>query len=480
MDWLAHAVTRRRAAVRRLVRLPLVLDLVQGCDPAAYTVTEDVSRTPMSVLLTAPLTPGGEVAFRMATPLGEVRGRARVVRFEPRRYAAREYRLWVLEFVSFVEQGRVTLEMVLNPREHPHLGPVLYPDKEPLRVPMARPMGVGAAAACGMLAVAAASFHYVHRDDLFLHGIGLAERPITEEEVDRVESIFNGTLAQSYPSTDRLVLLMGAMRRVNRPRDVDQVTMLLAPRDRRNLDLQFALARILDNTKDFPRAEAEYHQLLKRLEDGSPPSSRKKDLLLAAARVSVHAGNLERASYRFRELLQTYPRDDAVRNEFAGVLMGARRFQDAARVYQGVQPDLNGRLLLVAIHTQAKNFKAAERECRIIVRLRHGDPQAKLLLADVLSWKKGSRHQSQAIYEQLLKVNAGDRALLGRLAQIALWTHRYDEALTRFQRLIDKHLDSPELAKNYVDAAARAQQLDEAPAPHRPGALRTGPDRDGR
>jgi cellulose synthase/poly-beta-1,6-N-acetylglucosamine synthase-like glycosyltransferase/tetratricopeptide (TPR) repeat protein len=457
--WLAQGLVVRRAAQRRQVHLPLVLESDQLPGSVAYSVTEDISRTAMSTLLMTAPAPGALIDFRLPTPLGETRGRARFLRAEPRRYAAQHYQLCVLEFVHFADQDRVTLEMVLNPREYPHLGPVLEPDREPLAVPIARAVGVGLAAACAMVLVGLGCFRYLYRDDFFLRDIAVAERPITEEEIDRLESIFNATVGQNYPSTDRLVLLMGAMARVNRPREVDQVTMLLAPRDRRNLDLQFALAQILDSSKDYPRAEAEYQHLLKQLEDGTLPASRKRKLLLAAARASVHAGNLDRASERFGELLRTFPGDAAIRNEFAGVMMGAGKFAKAAQLYQGMEPDLNGRLLLVAIHTQARNFAAAERECRKIVRLHPGDVQAKVLLADVLSWKKGGYQQSRAIYEQLLKVNAGNPDLLIRLAQIALWNRHYDEALERFQALVDRRLDNAEIVRGYVDAAASAKHV---------------------
>jgi predicted Zn-dependent protease/cellulose synthase/poly-beta-1,6-N-acetylglucosamine synthase-like glycosyltransferase len=457
--WLAKGLVRRREALRRLVRLPLVLD-PDGAP--AHSVTEDASRTAMSALLTTPVAPGTRVDFLLATPLGEVRGQARALRGEPRCYAARTYQLCVFEFLQFTDQGRVTLEMVLNPREHPDLNPVLDPDREPLRVPVRRPLGLGLAAAAVMLVAALGAFRYVYRDDLFLRDVALAEGPVSEEETDRVEAVFNATLEQSYPSTDRLVLLMGAMERLNRPRQADQLTMMLAPRDRRNLDLQFALAQILDNTRDHPRAEAEYQRLLKKLEDGSLPPSRKRRLLLAAARASVHAGDLGRASQRFRELLRADPGSAAVRNEFAGVLMAAGKFPEAARLYRGVRPDLNGRLLLVSIHTRLRDFAAAERECRTIIRLRPNDAQAKLLLADVLSWKKAGYRQSRAIYEQLLRVNAGNADLHVRLAQIALWGRNYAEALQRFQALVGRRLDRPEIVKGYVDAAASADQLGEA------------------
>jgi cellulose synthase/poly-beta-1,6-N-acetylglucosamine synthase-like glycosyltransferase/predicted Zn-dependent protease len=457
----AKYLLQRRSAARQEIRLPLVIDPDGRRGEPRYTVTEDVSRAAASALLADALPPDTEVEFVLATPLGEVRGRARVQRKEARCYAARTYHLCVLEFLDFAEQGRVTLTSVLNPRENPQLAPVLDPDHEPLRVPMRRPVLVGLAACVPLILVTLAAFRLVYRDEFFLRDVALAQRPISEDELARVEQIFNATMQSNYPSNDRLVLLMAALARVNRGREMDQVTLLLAPRDRKNLDLQFALAQTLDNHDDHDRAEAEYARVLHEVEEGALPATRRRELLLAAARASVHAGNIDRAGSLFGRLLQADSRDSSVRDEYAGVLMGARRFAEAARLYDGVEPDLNGRLLLVAIHAQAKDLDAAEREARTIIRLRPNDAQAKLLLADVLSWKKTGYRQSRAIYEQLLKANAKSPDLLVRLAQISLWGQNYAEALERFQALIEGRLDHPEVVKGYVDAAASAEKLGE-------------------
>jgi predicted Zn-dependent protease/cellulose synthase/poly-beta-1,6-N-acetylglucosamine synthase-like glycosyltransferase len=458
-QWVAHGVVQRRTARRRDVRLPLVLDPDGAGRAPVYTVTEDVSRTAASALLAEELPPDAEVPFLLATPLGEVRGRARVLREEGRRYAGQYYHLCVFEFQDFEEQGRLTLGMVLNPRENPDLDPVLKPEHEPLPVPMRRPVAVGLAACVPLVLLTLASFRMAYRDDFFLREVSMAQRAITEEELGRLEGIVAATMKSRYPSNDRLVLLMGALQRVNHPREMDQVTLLLAPRDRHNLDLQFALAQTLDNHDDHQRAEAEYARVLGEVERGALPSSRKRELLLAAARASVHAGNPDRAAELFHQLLAGDPRDLTVRNEFAGVLVGAQKFEDGLRLYDGVEPDLSGRLLLVAIHAHMNHLDEAERECRVIARLRPDDPDVKLLLADVLSWKKGGYRQSRAIYEQLLKVKGDNPELQVRLAQTALWSQNYDEALERFQSLADGRLDHAEIVKGYVDAAASADQL---------------------
>jgi cellulose synthase/poly-beta-1,6-N-acetylglucosamine synthase-like glycosyltransferase/predicted Zn-dependent protease len=460
--WVGKGLIQRRVALRRAARFPVVLDATEALGGQQYTVTEEVSRTGMSALLPASVESGTSLEFSMPTPLGEVRGTARVIRSTQRVYAAREYQMCVFEFVSFVGQARTTLEMAINPREHPRLEPALNPEREKQPVPMLRPAAVGGVAAAMLVVAELIFFPLVYRSEFFLRDIARANRPISEDEIARLEQVFSSTMQQRYPSNDRLVLLMGALARVNRASEMDQVTILLAPRDRKNLDLQFALAQTLDNTKDFEGAETEYQRLLREVGQQPVGATRKRDLLLGAARASVHSGNLERAGELFRELLQAHPNDSAIRNEFAGVLQGARELEQAARLYAGVEPDLDGRLLLVNIYAQLNDLDAAERQCRAIAELKPDDPQAKMLLANVLSWKKGGLRQSRAIYEQLLRVQGADPELLLRLAKIALWSNNYNEALERFQVLVDERLGNTEVIKGYVDAAASADQLNSA------------------
>jgi cellulose synthase/poly-beta-1,6-N-acetylglucosamine synthase-like glycosyltransferase/tetratricopeptide (TPR) repeat protein len=459
--WIGKGLIQRRAAMRRTARFPLVLESDSLPTGPQYTVTEDVSRSGMSALLSDAVPVGSEVTFTMPTPLGAVQGKMRVLKAETKFYAARGYQNCVMEYDTFETQGRTTLEMVINRRENPWLEPALNPDRQPQPVPMTRPIGVGALSAAALVAVSILGLRPIYRDEFFLRDIAAADRVISEDEVARVEQVFTSTMRQRYPSNDRLVLLMAALNRVNRPNEIDQVTVLLAPRDRKNLDLQFALAQTLDNTKDFERAESEYQMLLREVEDQPVGATRKRGLLVGAARASVHAGNLKRAGELFHDLLKAYPNDAVIRNEFAGVLMSARELEEAARLYEGIKPDIDGRLLLVNVYAQLNNLSAAEAQCRAIAEERPDDPHAKQLLADVLSWRKDGLRQSRAIYEQLLHVKGSDPDLLLRLAQTALWSNNYNEALERYQALITGRMDQPEVVKGYVDAASSADQLSE-------------------
>src|SRR5262249_42068946 len=64
-------------------------------------------------------------------------------------------------------------------------------------------------------------------------------------------------------------------------------------------------------------------------------------------------------------------------------------------------------------------------------------------------------------------LNANDPEVGLRLAHIALWSQKYDEALERFQALLDVNRDRPEVVKGWVDAAASAAAEKLSEAQHR-------------
>src|SRR5262249_51710391 len=132
----------QRHAIRYPYNLPVVLKLGDERGTTCYAVTEEVSRTALAALLPLALPEGSEVEFVIPTPLGEVKGQARLVRGETRTYAACDYQLAIFELVHFEEQGRVTLESLINPRENRLLVPVLKPRRELHRVPMLRAAAV--------------------------------------------------------------------------------------------------------------------------------------------------------------------------------------------------------------------------------------------------------------------------------------------------------------------------------------------------
>jgi predicted Zn-dependent protease len=461
--WLAAPLLYgRRSAPRREYHLPLFLDV--GRPAPLPTVTENLSRTSASVLLREELPAGSEVGLTLYTPLGTLRGKARVVHSRPEVFAARTYWLCVLEFCHFEDAGWESIQELFTPTVGKRLRPLLKPARQPRAVPMNRPLAAAVLLLAPLAGLEFGFFRWTYRDEFFLQDLA-AKSAVGPDEVARLDRIFKDTMRQPYPTTDRLVLLSRILYRTDRGSEMAEVVKRLAPRDRNNLDLQLALAHAYDQHEEFDKAEVEYQRLLQAVERGRFPEPRREELLLGAARNAVHAGRLDLAADRFAAILQTWPDRPQYRNEFAGALLAANRLDEAARLFEGSEPDPDGRVLLVLIHSAARRYDAAEREARALVRQQPGDPTAEGLLADVLSLR-GQHLQAQAIYQRLLAVRGADLKIVIQLAHGSLWNRNYQEALTRFQAILDHYLDDarltrnhPDVLKAYVNAAASAPQL---------------------
>jgi tetratricopeptide (TPR) repeat protein/cellulose synthase/poly-beta-1,6-N-acetylglucosamine synthase-like glycosyltransferase len=462
---LANLFLHRRSTRRRDFHLPVFVALKEG-GPILPAVTEDISSKAMAVMAEEEVAPGTECPFMLTTPLGEVKGMSRVLRSVPRQYAARRFYLCVLEFAEFEGGGRIILDALLDKSAGKRLHDILTPTRLPMPVPVNRPLATGMAAAAIFIFAELGLFRWVYNDDFFLQGVAYADRQISPEDSANIDRIYAATMRETYPSTDRLVLLGHSLQRMDRTAELAEVTKVLGPRDRNNLGLQLALAFAYDQREDYDQADIEYRRLFAALDAGKIPEARREELMAGAARCSVHAGRQELAGERYRQLLERFPDRPAYRNEFAGILLDGGRLDEAAELYQGHNPDYEGRVLLVMIYTSAKNSAAAEREARALLKDNPGDATAEGLLADVLNLR-GDFRQARSIYERLLKSNASDLKLAVQLAHTSLWAKNYQEALERFQALADQGiLENPEalrkfpdLPRAYVNAAANAPDV---------------------
>ena len=140
-------------------------------------------------------------------------------------------------------------------------------------------------------------------------------------------------------------------------------------------------------------------------------------------------------------------------------------------MYDGLNPDYEGRVLLVMIRTQAKDWTAAERKARALLQDNPGDATAEGLLADVLNLR-GDYRQARSIYERLLKSNSSDLKLAIQLASTSLWAKNYQEVLERFQAVADQgrwrtrtRCGSFPTCRAYLSAAANAPDVSEVERP---------------
>jgi cellulose synthase/poly-beta-1,6-N-acetylglucosamine synthase-like glycosyltransferase/tetratricopeptide (TPR) repeat protein len=440
--------------------LPICLE-----DPAhpnelpLYTVTEELNRDLVAVMLDRDLPAGSSWRFRLRTPLGDATGCADLVRSTPRTYAARQYHLCVLRFGNCEGTGAAVLHAINNPSTARPLEGAIQPSRGRRTVSLKHLVPAAVMIVAPLLLAALTFFHYRYSDDLFLRDIVNNPAEVSKADGDRIEAIFNETLKQQYPTTDRLVLLMSALNKLDRPIQLDEVTRQLARRDRTNTDLQIALAQALDDAKEYAEAEAVYQRLFRQASQGRLSPGQKRLMLLAAARCAVHSGDMTLGNERFDALMAENPDDANVRDEYAGSLIAAGRMAEARTLLKNLAPnDNSGRVMLAATYSAENKFDKAEEIVREVLSHSPNDDKAKRMLADVLAGKK-RYEQASAIYQKLLDAAPNDRTLLLRLGQIALQAKQYDQALPRFQKLCDLGVRSVEAVNGYVDAASGATKL---------------------
>ncbi len=432
-------------------------------------VTHEVSRESLSTLLPVEKPVGSLVPFELVTPLGRLRGTAQVVQSYLRHYAGRMFYRCALGNMRLQDEGHDILKRILAARAGgKHLQPIFNPSPHPRPIPMNKPLLAGLCIAAALLLVEFGVFRWVNRDEFFLADIvqmAKAGEVIASDDMARLDELNRATLQQSYPRTERLVLLAKAFMYLDRLEELTAVTLLLAPRDLNNLNLQVGLAAALDRHGDHERATVEYQLLLDAINAGRLPEARRKEILAGLARSQAHAGQFEHARAGFQELIRRYPDDMGYRNELAALLLHHRHFPEAVAAFQGVSPNYAGRVLLVLIHATAGESAAAEIEARTLLKLHPGDATGEGLLADMLQ-QRGEHRLAQAIYERLFKADPNNMRIALQLAHGSLWSKNYAEALERFQAIFNRLCNDPDfltrfpdLPRGWVNAAASAARI---------------------
>lgn len=454
--WAALKMSDQRVEPRRPYRFPICLEKGEGS--RIHAVTEDISLRAMVVLLEQDLAEGTILPYSMHSPIGLIEGKVRVYRTTPQRIAHHSLYRAVLWSADFAYDGQRKLLDLLGHRRTVTFSDVVTPEKKPLRVRTLRPVSVASVAIVLLIALQQSTFPIVYRDELFLRRLMTASGAPSADELTRYERIYADTMAQSYPSNDRLVLLMNCLPKLSTFEGRDELTRFLAARDRNNIDLQLALAGTLDKTQDYSQAEAEFKRLFELDKQGRLPESRRRDLLLASARSAIHRGDVGTADERFNMYLTTYPDQGVVRNEYAGVMIQAGRYHEVPKLYEKSNPDYDGHLMLMSAYALNKDFDKAEAESRKLLELRPEDPKAGRLLADLLTYRKNYQ-QSKDLYDRLLKDNPNDPEIRVKLGQIHLANNHYDEAATEFQLLMDQGYNRKEVTHGFLDACASATFL---------------------
>ena len=443
----------RRAHPRQVVRVPAV---VSTNGTAHETVTEDLTPVSVSVLLPDAPAPGSDVDLTVRTPSGESTGTATVLRTTAQRIGARVYHRTVL---MLREPDGPGFAHVQQANSGGALKPALNPDRrEPKRVQTLGAKAVGALGAFILVALGALAFPVAHSDEMFMRDVARATGPATPEQVARLDSIYKRALADTYPDTDKLVLLMRALPKANRTDDCDPLIVTLANRDPKNADLRLALAATQDRKRDFAGAEENYQALLGDIRRGRLSYEQRAAVFLAGARNRINAGDVPAAAERFNSYVSLVA-DEGVRNEFAGVLITAGRHGEVPALYEGADPDYRGRVLLMSALALSRRFDEAEAQGRTILAKDPDDPHAQLLIAELHAHRR-EYDKARALFERVVARPDVKPEVRVTLARLQLLRGGFAEALEQCEAAITAGGPTEDAARAFVDAAAGLKGLD--------------------
>jgi cellulose synthase/poly-beta-1,6-N-acetylglucosamine synthase-like glycosyltransferase/predicted Zn-dependent protease len=513
---LDRGMAQRRTEARNTYRLPIVVNSGVTEDTAQFSATEDVSRSAVATLLESELPRNTPVGYLMATPLGEVRGTARVIRTQSETYGGKTYYRTVLEFNEFEGQGRTTLHTLVNPDEADPLKEVLKPDRKPVIVQMAGATLVAILIAIPLILGQSLLFRYYHQDDYVLRNIAQKHErgeAMTEQDAKEVDRIYVATMKDNNPTSDRLVLLMNALSVFNREQDKLLVAEELAGRNTDDLSLQQTLIYAQMRAKRYSDAESTYARLTDEKEKASQAvtvrarfdSEKMRQLHLSGARVAEGRGELNTAIERYNVLYQenpdwvpnNEPQGVSIRREYAGVLLKAGAanpdYYDRAKEVLQTAPaeDIEARRMLAAAYLlkgrsiatdtripvgrreedETREYNGAEQVAEALTGYadRKGDQSlkdvAEKMRADIQMARK-SWTNAREIMNKLLEPYQGDitRAdpdVVRRMAQVRLGIGDHAGALNDFAVLLENKRVSgqqkTDVIKGFLDAAANRQ-----------------------
>ncbi len=438
--------------------LPLELELLAEAARKDYCCTEVVAKTGMKVLLPEPLATGGRYKFHMGTPLGDVRGEACVSRNDLLQLGGRSYYLCTLTFAELPAQDRDLLNSLVDPAEHrAPLLTVLKPRRKQRRLPVLKPVAVAAALLLPLLVGQVFAFSFFCSDDIRLRDIAL-EQTVRAGEKDELLKITDETDAMKHPSTDRLVLLRQAWKRLGDDAQVDRLTEKLGERDPNNIELQIALFDTHVKNRQIDKMLDVHEHVTGLLDYRFQPVVRQRSMLLVAARACVHAGRYAVAARYFDAALDMAKEDGTVRKEYAGVLLREGRADEVIAMYGAEVKSPPEHFLVAAAHRMKNNYEAAERECQLALKEQPEYVPARLLLADTLR-ASGRIKESKEAYKRVAAVDPFNELLQMRVAYDTLEGSNYLKALGLLRPLVSADVRRADLVHAFIDAAAGVETM---------------------
>lgn len=190
----------------------------------------------------------------------------------------------------------------------------------------------------------------------------------------------------------------------------------------------------------------------------------RKAILLGAARNAVARGQLDAGIARFEEYLRDNADDDAVRTEYAGVLVTANRAKQAIAEYERLLAkdprNTRLRLLLADVFVYDRDYRAAISELTAVLEATPGDNEVAARLARVYTFNEEFAKAKQIYDRYLSKIRPTDAKVPKALGALLLDLERPGDALQFLGALRAKDPQDLEVLANIVRAYSRLGERD--------------------
>lgn len=151
----------------------------------------------------------------------------------------------------------------------------------------------------------------------------------------------------------------------------------------------------------------------------------------------------------------------SVQQRLADAYLQTNRPAEALRILESMTPDQRGKeglRKMASAYLMTQNFESALDVYKQIIDRDPADAEARRWLADVYSWQ-GQYLQAISQFKELVERHPENDQYRIRLAQVYLWDEEFQQSLATFQPMMASAELGSDLWKDYLDAAAGAEEL---------------------
>jgi cellulose synthase/poly-beta-1,6-N-acetylglucosamine synthase-like glycosyltransferase/Flp pilus assembly protein TadD len=441
--------------------LPVVLAVEGGSGKPLHTVSKDLCTGGLRCILPHKRKTGELFDVELPSPLGLVRAKASVLRSE--QVLTGNYDLWdtALQFTRFEGSGRSLIQSLVSQNERDAIAPALEFDARLRSRPVVAPVFAASFAVLAIAPIFYGIFRATYADEMALRSH--LKDTLARSDTPELMRIYQETLSSPKPDRFRLLLLKDSLERAKLWPELTNVCRKLVELDPNSIDMSMSLCYSYAKCGEHELAREEMANLRELLDMHRAEPKLRLEAELLFAHNLIEADRRFEACEVYARLLPSYPEALDARREYAGLLSGLGRYDDALKALEGLPLDRATRLEIIHIHCAQQDFDAAEKECRTLMKLAPGDSELERLLPEILTWNRDFKGAVRH-YQALLSASPKDLELRTQLATTLVWSGDKDTALIHFQQLVDEGCVEEAVVDGYLDAINGASATDERAA----------------